>query len=84
MSNCGTNCEETLREIHRFLDGETEIDLTAAITRHIGDCHPCGERAEFQRHLRALIATKCRNDRVPPELLDRITALIHEPAPPTV
>jgi mycothiol system anti-sigma-R factor len=83
MSNCGTNCEEALREIGRFLDGELDVDLTAAIQRHIGDCHPCGERAEFQRHLKVLIASKCATEHVPPELLERITALIREPAPPT-
>jgi len=83
MGDCGTDCEETLREIQRFLDGELGIDLTAAIQQHICECHPCGERAEFQRHLKALIASKCRNDHVPPDLLHRITALIHEPTPPT-
>jgi mycothiol system anti-sigma-R factor len=81
MSNCGTNCEETLREIQRFLDGELEIDLTAAINRHISDCHPCGERAEFQRHLRVLIAKTCGAEAVPPALLERITASLHEPPP---
>lgn len=83
MGDRGTNCEETLREIERFLDGETEIDLTAAVHRHIADCHPCGERAEFQRHLKVLIAKKCGTEAVPPALLDRVTALIHEPPPPT-
>lgn len=82
MSNCGTNCEETLREIQRFLDGELEVDLTAAIDRHIADCHPCGERAEFQRHLRVLIAEKCGSESVPPQLRVRIAALIHDPPPP--
>jgi len=81
MSNCGTNCEETLREIQRFLDGELDIDLTAAINRHIADCHPCGERAEFQRHLKALIAAKCSTEAVPSALLDRITAMIQSPPP---
>jgi mycothiol system anti-sigma-R factor len=81
MSNCGTNCEETLREIQRFLDGELEVDLTAAINRHIADCHPCGERAEFQRHLKALVAAKCGTETVPPALLDRITAAIQTPPP---
>ena len=81
MSNCGTNCEETLREIQRFHDGELDIDLTAAINRHIADCHPCGERAEFQRHLKALIAAKCGTEDVPPALLERVTSLIQAPPP---
>ena len=79
MSNCGTNCEETLREIQRFLDGELDIDLTAAINRHIADCHPCGERAEFQRHLKALIAAKCGTEAVPPALMERITSMLQPP-----
>jgi mycothiol system anti-sigma-R factor len=81
MSNCGTNCEETLREIQRFLDGELDIDLTSAIHRHIADCHPCGERAEFQRHLKALIAAKCGTEAVPPALVDRIASMIQSPPP---
>jgi len=81
MSNCGTNCEETLREIQRFLDGELDVDLTAAIDRHIVECHGCGDRAEFQRHLKALIAAKCGTEAVPPTLMDRIASMIQSPPP---
>ena len=76
MGDCGTNCQETLREIERFLDRELDSPVRSEIERHLGDCHPCAERTDFQRHVKALIASKCGYEHVPPELLDRITTLL--------
>jgi mycothiol system anti-sigma-R factor len=76
MDDCGPECEETLREIERFLDDELEVSVRAEIDRHIADCHPCTERLEFRRHLKFLIASKCVEDRVPPELRRRVEDLI--------
>ena len=82
--DCGPECEETLREIERFLDGELEPGLRAVITRHLSACNPCTERAEFRQHVKDLIASKCVGDTMPADLLSRVKALIDtEGAPST-
>jgi len=74
----GRDCGETLRDIELFLDGELDLDVQERIERHLGGCHPCMDRAEFRRHLKLLIASKCGSEAVPPDLLVRIRILIEE------
>lgn len=72
--NCGpTNhdCGEVLADLDRYLDGECGEGLAAAVQRHLGDCPPCLDRADFEKGLRELIAAKCR-DAAPSGLVDRI------------
>ena len=57
MSDCGPDCLETLREIERFLDGELQGDLRSRVQEHLSGCNPCMDRAEFRRHLKAMIAS---------------------------
>ena len=81
IPDCGPECEETLREIERFLDGELEPVLRAVITRHLSMCTPCTDRAEFRKHLKDLIASKCAGDAIPEDLLSRVKALIDTEGP---
>ena len=74
--DCGPECEETLREIERFLDGELEPGLRAVIASHLSGCNPCSERAEFRQHVKDLVASKCATDTMPTDLLSRIKAVI--------
>jgi mycothiol system anti-sigma-R factor len=81
--DCGDDCTETLREIERFLDGETSVSVGETIERHLSDCSPCMERAEFRRSLKAMLAAKCRGgDEVPQELRERIVAIIRHDEQP--
>ncbi len=75
-------CEQTLREIERFLDGEMQEDERTSLDGHLKDCSPCMERADFKRHLKELIASSCGCDEVPPELRERVQRMIaHDPGP---
>jgi anti-sigma factor (TIGR02949 family) len=65
------HCREALEELERYLDHECGPDLEAAIRTHLGDCPPCLDRAEFERELRRIVASRCR-DAAPSGLLDRI------------
>ena len=77
LSDCGPECLEALREIERFLDGELDDPgMRAFVDRHLSDCNPCMERAEFRRHLKDLVGSKCREQQVPAELGDRLRSLI--------
>ncbi len=67
------DCRQVLRELEMFLDGEDSAELHKAIERHLTGCSPCMSRAEFQREVRLLIASKC-TDCAPPGLLERVQA----------
>ncbi len=76
MDSHGPDCEQALRDIERFLDDECDPAIRAFIDRHLADCSSCMEKAEFRRHVKALIASKCREGDVPTELDGRVRALI--------
>ena len=76
MSDLGPKCRETLDEIEAFLDGEVTASLRVRIEHHLSDCPPCMERAEFRRHVKVMISTRCTGDAVPSALHERITRLI--------
>lgn len=66
-------CRSILDQLDLYLDGECGRPLEDAVRAHLDGCSPCFDRADFQRELRALIASKCR-DAAPSGLLDRIIA----------
>ena len=67
-----TDCNETLRELQTFLDGEMDVEQLADIRRHLEGCPDCLEAFDFHAELKAVIARKCRSDPMPPGLLSRI------------
>jgi anti-sigma factor (TIGR02949 family) len=74
--DCGPgkgDCRDVLAELDRYLDGECGEDLAKSVHHHLGDCPPCLDRADFERALRELIASKCK-DAAPSGLIDRIIA----------
>lgn len=75
------SCREVLEELDIFLDNECGEDLAASVRKHLGDCPPCMDRADFERALRELIASKCR-DAAPSGLVDRIVDSL-KPANPS-
>jgi mycothiol system anti-sigma-R factor len=81
--DCGPECQQTLRELERFLDGELEPGMRAVVDKHLSGCNPCTQRTEFRIHLKAMIASSCSRDAMPPELLERVQSLLQaEPPPP--
>jgi mycothiol system anti-sigma-R factor len=69
------DCNETLRELYLFLDGQlTEADR-AHIQAHLDDCSPCLEAFDFEAELRLVIRNRC-SDTVPESLRARIARAI--------
>ena len=69
------DCNETLRELYQYLDGDlTETDRNH-IQHHLDDCSPCLEAFDFEADLRRVIANRCR-DEVPDDLRARILGAI--------
>jgi mycothiol system anti-sigma-R factor len=67
----GDECHAASSELQTFLDGECGAALERAIVAHLERCEGCEHRADFERELRVVIATKCR-DVAPSGLLERI------------
>jgi mycothiol system anti-sigma-R factor len=68
---CGSECQEALAELERFLDGELPEREVGRVSQHLADCYPCTDRATFEEQLRALVRRGCA-DAAPPDLIDRI------------
>ena len=72
------NCNETIRELEAFLDGELSEDGHRAIHAHLEGCTDCLQAFDFHAELRTVIAAKCHNDEMPPGLLSRIEQCFNE------
>ena len=72
------DCNETIRELEAFLDGELSEDGHHAIHAHLEGCTDCLQDFDFHAELRTVIAAKCRNVEMPPGLLSRIEQCFNE------
>jgi mycothiol system anti-sigma-R factor len=79
MPECEPECTETLLEVEAYLDGEVDRALAERVSRHLSDCSPCLDRAEFRKHLKELVRDRCTERSVPDSLVTRIRQLIDEP-----
>jgi mycothiol system anti-sigma-R factor len=69
------DCNETLRELYLFLDGQLTESDRAHIQAHLDDCSPCLEAFDFEAELRLVIRSRC-TDTVPESLRERIARAI--------
>jgi anti-sigma factor (TIGR02949 family) len=74
-------CQQALQDLERFLDGELEQPRRGLLDAHLHGCTPCMERADFKRHVRTLIASRCGSQEVPAGLLDKVSSLLQSPGP---
>ncbi len=66
-------CDALLERLETFLDGECPQDVEAAVEEHLRLCPPCLDRADFERKVRQLVASRCR-DHAPDGLVDAVRA----------
>ena len=76
-----TSCEEALALLAALLDGELDSGRRTEVERHLATCRSCFSRAEFERRLKASIAT-LGHEPVRPELAARVRTLISQFAVP--
>ena len=74
------DCEETLRELEAFLDGELPVEELGHVRGHIEDCLDCLQAYDFYAELKMVIKEKCREQEVPPGLVERVRACFGEQA----
>jgi anti-sigma factor RsiW len=79
-----SNCEEALRLLAAYLDGELDAAEHESVEHHLRLCRSCCSRAEFERHLKAQLG-RLRQAGVDPSFEQRIRGLISQftslPAP---
>jgi anti-sigma factor (TIGR02949 family) len=66
------DCDDTLRELYTYLDGELTSQTHDAIDSHLNGCMDCLQVYDFQAELRTVIARKAREQQVPPSLLRKV------------
>ncbi len=71
-----TECERVLEQIELYLDGELVGAVRVEVEQHLGGCGQCTGHADFQRKLKDMVRAKCGCDEVPPELVERLRALL--------
>ena len=69
------NCEEALRSLYTFLDGELTDVRRTTIASHLDDCSPCLEAYDFEAVLRLVIKHRCQ-EQVPDSLRQRVAEKI--------
>ena len=70
-----SECNETLRELYLYLDGELTDSDRVHIQQHLDDCSPCLEAFDFEAELRLVIRNRC-TDHAPESLRERIARAI--------
>lgn len=74
-----SECEESLHELYRYLDGELTEDKRIAIQRHLDGCQPCAEPYDFEAELRKVIRQKCQ-EQVPETLMAKVRNALEDAA----
>lgn len=69
------SCEEALRLLAAFLDGELHAGDHAHVEHHLEICRSCFSRAEFERRLKREITRLGRED-VTPGFEERVRRLL--------
>lgn len=73
------NCDKVVTEVYNFLDGEMTGVKRSQIEWHLRKCSPCADSFHFEERLMLLVKRSCTDDEeVPPELFDRLQALIQQ------
>lgn len=69
-------CDDVLSEIEHYIHGELDRDRSARLAKHLVECSPCFDRAEFQRKLKEIVRTKCRSQVAPEDLVVKVRQAI--------
>lgn len=72
------DCQETLKELERFLDSELPQERAQPILAHLKICSDCQGAYEFHAELRTVIRTKALKDELPDGFLDRLQSCFGE------
>ena len=75
-----TSCEEVLRQLELYIDGELELERASLLVAHLETCSPCLRHVSFQAKLKEIVRRKCRSE-TPEHLVVRIRTMIRAERP---
>lgn len=68
-------CDETLKQIYEYLDGEMTWWRARQIRHHIDECPPCCDTFSFEDHFLRTVRTSLHEE-PPPEMMDRLRSVL--------
>ncbi len=72
------SCEDALRLVHEFMDGELEGASADEVKRHFDMCQRCYPHLRLESAFRDALKRAASGEAAPPELRDKVTALLEE------
>jgi len=70
-------CAHFLEQIVYLLDNELDEATCSEVRIHLDSCHPCLEKYDLQRTVKAIVARSCAES-APDELRERVRLRIRE------
>jgi mycothiol system anti-sigma-R factor len=71
------DCAQILAQLYLFLDREIDEASGVEIEEHLKECHPCLEKYDLDRIVKALVARSCCEE-APQPLRERVLFSIRE------
>jgi mycothiol system anti-sigma-R factor len=65
-------CAELIAKVWNFIDGECNAEDREKLRKHLDECPPCEQLHGLEERLKMLIATKCRGEKAPETLRERL------------
>jgi mycothiol system anti-sigma-R factor len=65
-------CAEVIAEVWTLLDGECTPETREKLRKHLEECPPCFQLYGLEERIKALISTKCRGEKAPERLRERL------------
>jgi mycothiol system anti-sigma-R factor len=75
------DCQEVLRRLELYLDGELEGGVCLEIEEHLVSCGPCTGHSDFQRKLKEILRAKCGCHEVPEHVIERVRVVLQRETP---
>lgn len=66
------DCNETLKELDRFLDNELASEAISDLSVHLEGCVDCQQTFEFHAELRNIVKLSAKQEPLPQTLISRI------------
>ena len=71
-SHAEADCAEVIAEVWTLLDGECTAETRQKLRKHLEQCPGCLRHYGLEERIKALIATKCRGEKAPEGLRERL------------
>jgi mycothiol system anti-sigma-R factor len=65
-------CNSLLDNLYQLLDGELSPDQVDHFQSHLEECSECLERLGVELHFTLLVRGRCSQEKVPPQVIERI------------